>query len=50
MRYSILRYFNVVGSDFLNGIGPINQGTLFRNIASNIVKKKYQINVFGKSF
>ena len=40
----------MVGSDFCKGIGPLNQGSLFRNIASNIYKKKYQIDVFGKSF
>ena len=50
INFSILRYFNVVGSDFCKGIGPLNQGSLFRNIASNILKKKYQIDVFGKSF
>lgn len=50
INFSILRYFNVVGSDLNNKIGPLNEGSLFRNIASNIARKKYMVNVFGKSF
>ena len=50
INFSILRYFNVVGSDFNNKIGPLNEGSLFRNIASNIARKKYVVNVFGNSF
>ena len=40
----------MVGSDFNNKIGPLNEGSLFRNIASNIARKKYVVNVFGNSF
>lgn len=50
INYSMLRYFNVVGCDFDNKIGPINEGSLFRNIASNIAKKKFEVNVYGNSF
>ena len=50
INYSILRYFNVIGSDYNNKIGPLNEGSLFRNIASNIAKKKYEVIVYGKSF
>ena len=35
--------------DFEKKTGPLNEGSLFRNLASNIVRKKYFINVFGKS-
>jgi UDP-glucose 4-epimerase len=50
INYSILRYFNVIGSDYNNKIGPLNEGSLFRNIASNIARKKYEVIVYGRSF
>ena len=50
INYSILRFFNVVGSNFTRNIGPIKSGNLFKNLSSNIIKKKYEINVYGKKF
>lgn len=50
-KYFILRYFNVVGADHKLRVGPINQsGQLFKNLATNIYKKKYNINIYGKKY
>lgn len=49
--YFNLRYFNVVGADKKLRVGPINNsGQLFKNLASNIYKKKYSIKIFGKNY
>ena len=49
--FFILRYFNVAGADHRLRVGPINQsGQLFKNLTTNIRKKKYEINIFGKNY
>jgi len=50
LKYAILRYFNVVGCDSKLRTGIINKGTLFKTIAANIHKNKYQIEVYGKDY
>jgi UDP-glucose 4-epimerase len=50
LKYAILRYFNVVGSDSKLRTGIINKGTLFKTIVANINKNKYQIDVYGKDY
>ncbi len=50
LNYVLMRYFNVVGSDYKRRIGPIKSGTLFKNLSSNIVNSKYQIKIYGKNF
>jgi UDP-glucose 4-epimerase len=50
-RYYILRYFNVAGADAKCRVGPINQsGQLFKNLSRCIVKKNYQINIYGNNY
>ena len=45
-----MRYFNVVSSDFKSKIGPIKSGSLFKNLSSNIVNKRYDFNLYGRNF
>ena len=49
-NYGILRYFNVAGCDEKNRTGFIKSGPLFNNIAKNLSKKKFSINIYGNSF
>lgn len=49
-KYAILRYFNVIGCDAKLRTGIINKGSLFKDIAYNINKKKYYLEVYGKSY
>lgn len=49
-KFAILRYFNVVGADINNRTGLCNNGTLFKNLANNISKKKYFLNIFGNDY
>ena len=50
-KFIILRYFNVVGADFKNHIGEIgNKDRLFNNISKRILKKNYQINIYGNDY
>jgi UDP-glucose 4-epimerase len=49
-KYAILRYFNVVGCDSKLRTGIIKKGSLFKNLASNIKKNKYQIDVYGDNY
>lgn len=50
-KYFILRYFNVVGADSKLRVGPINQsGQLFKNLATNIKKNFFSINIYGKKY
>lgn len=48
-NYAILRYFNVIGSDYKNRTGEINSGSLFKNIISSLKNKK-KFFVFGKNY
>ena len=50
MKYAILRYFNVIGADSKLRSGEVHKGHLVKNITSNINKKKYFINVYGKNY
>ena len=50
LKYAILRYFNVIGCDSKLRTGIINKGTLFKTIASNVNKKKYELDIYGKNY
>lgn len=50
IKYTILRYFNVVGADIFNKTGPLKKGSLFKNLSENLEKNKNNINVYGKNF
>lgn len=49
-KYAILRYFNVVGADPFLKTGPINKGSLFKNITSCLSQKKPKIDLFGTNY
>lgn len=49
-NYGILRYFNVIGADRKLLTGPVKSTSLFKILAENIVKKKFQISIFGKNY
>ena len=49
INYSILRFFNVVGSNFTRNIGPIKSGNLFKNLSSNIIKKNMKLMYMEKN-
>jgi UDP-glucose 4-epimerase len=51
-NYAILRYFNVAGASQSGKIGEIetSHGHLIKNIAIQLLKKKPQINIFGKDY
>jgi UDP-glucose 4-epimerase len=51
LRYAILRYFNVIGVDFLFRTGNLkNNDQLFNNMLNNISNKKFSINVYGNDY
>ena len=51
ISYSILRYFNVVGSDLKNKIGCINKNEqLFKNLSNNISNNRFKINIYGNLY
>ena len=51
INYAILRYFNVCGSGQGYKYGQINTyDLLFKNLAKNIIKKKPEINIYGKNY
>ena len=47
INFIILRYFNVVGAEVQSKIGQLKKGSLFKNIASSIVNKKFSLNIYG---
>ena len=49
-KYSILRYFNVVGADLKLRCGQLNKGALFKNISANIVKNFFTVSVYGNNY
>ena len=49
-KYAILRYFNVVGADPKLQSGQITSDSLFKRLSESIVKKKYEIKIFGKNY
>ena len=49
-KYSILRYFNVVGADKNLKSGELRRGGLFKNISNNIVNNNLKIEVYGNKF
>lgn len=50
-KYGILRYFNVVGSDIQNRIGPINNNNqLIKNLSLSVVNKINKISIYGKNY
>lgn len=49
-KYAILRYFNVVGADNKMRTGQIYKGSLFKNLAVNLIKKNYLIKIFGNNY
>lgn len=50
-KYSILRYFNVAGSDKKLRQGCISKnGQLIKNLVLNVFKKNFSINVFGNDY
>ena len=51
INYGILRYFNVVGASQSKKIGQINNnGQLFKNLSSAIIKKKPVFNIYGNDY
>jgi UDP-glucose 4-epimerase len=50
INYKILRYFNVIGASPSGKIGQLNSHGLFKNISKNLIKKKYEISVYGKNY
>lgn len=50
-NYGILRYFNVVGSDYNNNIGCMYDiGQLFKKLADTVLKKKKSFSIYGKNY
>lgn len=50
INYAILRYFNVVGSDYKNKIGQIKSSDhLFKNCSRNIINNK-NIKIYGYNY
>jgi len=49
-KYSILRYFNVMGADKNLKSGELKRGPLFKNISNNIVNNNLKIEVYGNKF
>jgi len=50
LKYSILRYFNVIGSDYKLRTGQLYSGPLLKNIVQNIINKNYKISVHGNDY
>lgn len=51
LNYTILRFFNVGGSDIKNKIGCIkNNNQLLKNFCEEIKKKTYQVKIFGSNY
>ena len=51
INYGILRYFNIVGASPSNKIGLINKNDhLFKNFATEILKKKPLLKVYGFNY
>jgi UDP-glucose 4-epimerase len=51
INYGILRYFNIVGASPSNKIGLINKNDhLFKNFATEILKKKPLLKVYGSNY
>jgi UDP-glucose 4-epimerase len=49
-NFAILRYFNVVGADTMLRSGQLAQGSLFKEICTNLVSNKNCIKVFGNTY
>lgn len=49
-KYAVLRYFNVVGSDYKKRTGQIYGNTIFKSLARNIIHNKYKIKLFGNKY
>ncbi len=50
-NYAILRYFNVVGSDYKKGIGCMYDiGQLFKKLSDVVIKKKSSFFIYGKDY
>ena len=50
-NYGILRYFNVVGSDYQNNIGCMYDiGQLFKKLADVVLKKKSSFSIYGINY
>ena len=51
INYGILRYFNVCGASSSGKIGIISKGDhLFKNISSEVMKKKPVIKIYGNDY
>lgn len=50
IKYSILRYFNVIGAHPYGLHGQLKSAGLFKNLSKNIIKKKLNIDVFGNDY
>ena len=50
IKYIILRYFNVAGSDIKNRSGPVHQKTLFKKLSKAILKKKVNFKLYGNNY
>ena len=50
IKYIILRYFNVAGSDIKNRSGQVHQKTLFKKLSKVILKKKVNFKLYGNNY
>lgn len=50
IKYSILRYFNVVGAHPKGIHGQFKSQGLFKKLSNNIINKRFSINVFGDNY
>ena len=49
-KYAILRYFNVIGADPKLQNGQIMSDSLFKKLSLSVIKKSYEINIFGNNY
>jgi len=49
-KYSILRYFNVMGADKNLKLCELKRGSLFKNISNNIISNDLKIKVYVNKF
>jgi UDP-glucose 4-epimerase len=51
IKYAILRYFNVLGADLVNGIGPRNpKATHLLKNCFNAIKNKSELSIYGTDY
>lgn len=50
VKFSILRYFNVIGAEIKNRSGPISGKTIFKVLCENSTKKNFTIDLYGNDY